>query len=288
MAAFEAQPPPEENSDADVQEFLELQLNKEAPGLTQDLHTEIIFKFSSVYREVVECLLDMKVKYKLEDHTFATALAVTLRVFCSKKIEMTTTGQIEKVFVVALLLACANHEERHTMGLVEDMLLYHKYVTKDDVREGKTSVLQVIDFQFRPTSFHFLEAACRQCTPPEVTAAQAAELFCALVRKLMLLTSFYPLFMLRLPSEVCFGCALAARKMLDITCDVTLTPAERLEYAHKVCNDVTYFAQISDSLLASKSESISALKQQIQDNVSEIRTLLQTVPAAGAGPASLN
>ena len=272
-----------------MQEFLEIQLDKEAPSLTAERYGDLVSNYMSLYFSMVLFVVDCRQKVRLSDRTCATTFAIALRVFSRKNIEMTTAIDFKKVCVASLLLACANDEEQNMATYVQKEMQNGEILTLQECKEMTWIVFKDIDFVFKPTVFHFLEAACRQCTPPEVTAAQAAGPFCDLVKKLMLLVHFSPSSMLRLPSQLCFGCALAARQMLNIHCDVTLTPAERFDVNELdvVCKEIIALSstEVYPTRLAEKN--MPVLQKQIQDKASELRTLLETGTASPAGPASL-
>ena len=282
LDAYNAQPPPEENSDVSVQEFLEIQLDKEAPSLTAERYGDLVSNYTSLYVSMLLFVVDCRKKLRLSDRTCATTFAIALRVFSRKNIEMTTATDFKKVCVGSLLLACANDEVQYTASCVQKVIHDSKMLTSKESKAMMWSVFKDIQFEFKPTVFHFLEAACRQCTPPEVTAPHAAGLFCDLVKKLMLLVHFGPSCMLRLPSQLCFGCALAARRMLNIQCEVTLAPAERfnMNELDVVCKEIIELSstEVYPTFLIAKN--MPVLQKQIQDKASELRTLLETGPAS--------
>jgi hypothetical protein len=146
----------------------------------------------------------------------------------------------------------------------------------------KRAVFFDIEFEFKPTAFDFVEAASRQCTPPEVTQAQAAGLFCTLIRNLILLSLYQHSFAERLPSEWCFGCALAARRMLNFQADVMLTPLKRfsVENIELVCECITSLCSKQADPEDTTKENMPVLQGQIRSNVSEIHDLLQRAAAA--------
>ena len=265
-----------------MQEYLEIQLDREAPGLTAQRYQDLASNHTSLYINMVLFIMDCRRKLALGDNTCATTIATALRVFSRKNIEMTTATDFKKVCVGSLLLACANDEVQYMATCVQKVIHDSKMLTSKESKEMMFSVFADIKFDFKPTVFHFLEATCRQCTPPEVTAAHAAGLFRDLVQKLVLLTHFSPSFMMRLPSQLCFGLALAARRMLNIQCEVTLAPAARFDIGELdvVCKKIIELSstEVYPTFLAAKN--MPVLQKQIQDKASELRALLETGPAS--------
>jgi len=241
----------------------------------------------NVYQATVLCIIEMQQVFNLCDSTCAAALATALRVFSNKNIDMSRVEMFEAVCLASIFLACGRYEYRHIAKNVRIA------VRGNDVDKFKLAnritflVFQDIGFKFMPTALHFLEAACRQCTPQEVTVVKADRFFCSLMQHLMRLTMFVSFYAEFLPSELCFGCALAARQMLDFQTDVTLTPVDsfNMDKVRSVCGYVMKLYQKDVRSYATSHyviTQVSLLQQHIQTELSAIRALLRVKFAAFA------
>jgi hypothetical protein len=296
----QAPPPPEQRSDSDVQEYLELQLNKEFPSLTLDANLYMEHRYMHFYQAMVLAMMNLQLVCAFCDMTLVTAIATVLRVFNRKNIDMTKVEGFEAVCFASVFLACGMYEDRHE---VSDVRLRVR-VTYEEVYPGSDKfdrvnamtfpVFQDIGFTLAPTALHFLEAACRQCTPSEVTVAKAEELFRSLVQHFVRLTMLVSCHATFLPSEVCFGCAFAARQMLNFQADVTITPVERfnMDQVRLVCEKVTegyttdlWGCDSCDSCHDMK-KALKNVQKDIESVASEIHALLHTNCAAGAPSGS--
>lgn len=293
----QAPPPPEQRSDSDVLETLLLFLDKEAPSLTVLANLYMVQKYMHLYQATVLTMMDLQFVCDFCDMTLVTALATALRVFNRKNINMTTGEGFEAVCAASVFLACGRYEYIHKLAGVRLRVRvnYEQDSPGSDKfdRANKITfpVLKDIGFTLAPAALHFLEAACRQCTPPEVTVAKAEELFRSLVQHFVRLTLFDSCYATYLPSEVCFGCAFAARQMLNFQADVTLTPLERfnMEQVRLACKEVTddYNKDIQAlSTSADMKKAFVIVQEHTKRVASEIHALLCTNCAAGAPSGS--
>ena len=289
----QAPPPPEQRSDSDVLETLLLFLDKEAPSLTVDANLYMVQSHMHLYQAMVLSIMDLQFSCLFCDMTLVTAVATALRVFNRKNINMTTDEGFEAVWMASVFLACGRYEYIHELS---DLRLRVRVDYEnnspgsgkfDRANKMTLPVWKDNGFTLAPTALHFLEAACRQCTPAEVTVAKAEELFRSLVQHLIRLTMFDSCYATYLPSEVCFGCAFAARQMLNFQADVTLTPVERfnMEQVRLACEEVTDDYK-KDILGCTTSNDVKRALVIVQEHTkcvaSEIHALLHTNCAAGA------
>jgi len=293
----QAPPPPEQRSDSEVLETLSLFLDKEAPSLTLDANLYMEHRYTHLYQAMVLFMMNLQLVCDFCDMTLVTALATALRVFNHKNISMTKVADFEAVSVASAFLACGQCEDRYELS---DLRLRVR-VNYERENQGSDKfdrahaltfpIFRDIGFTFAPTALHFLEAACRQCTPSEVTVAKAEELFRSLVQHFVRLTLFVSSAATYLPSEVCFGCAFAARQVLNFQADVTITPVERfdMDQVRRVCEGVTedYKTDISGrDTYDDMKQAVASVQKDIKRVASEIHALLHTDCAAGAPSGS--
>ena len=294
----QAPPPPEQRSDSEVLETLSLFLDKEAPSLTLDANVYMEHRYTHFYQAMVlTMMINLQPVYDFCDMTLATALATALRVFNHKNINMTKVEDFEAVCVASVFLACGSCEYCHEMSdlrLGVRVTYEKKYPGSDHFDRANALTFPIfrdIGFTFTPTALHFLEAACRQCTPSEVTVAKAEELFRSLVQHIVRLTLFVSSSATYLPSEVCFGCAFAARQVLNFQADVTITPVERfdMDQVRRVCEALTKACKTDDWGCATSDDmkrTVVSVQEDTKRVASEIHALLHTNCAAGAPSGS--
>jgi hypothetical protein len=241
--------------------------------------------------------MDLQFSCLFCDVTLVTAVATALRVFNRKNINMTTVEDFEAVYMASVFLACGSSEYVRELADVRLRVRvdYEKnFPGSDKFDRANNMIVPVLKdngFTLAPTALHFLEAACRQCTPAEVTVAKAEELFRSLVQHWIRLTMFDSCYATYLPSEVCFGCAFAARQMLNFQADVTLTPLERfnMEQVRLACEEVTddYEKDMSGCNTSDDAKKAFVIVQEQTKRVaSQIHALLHTSCAAGAPSGS--